>query len=171
MKHLFTLALLLAFYGNSNAQNAPLAKAWITTPTAKTFNWIDWAKAPALLKEATKLVRISDTRTVHDFAQEVLADNEGSIPSVHIAVIDVNGDGILGIGLWAGSRGWCGSSGCAFELYDNGGMLSVELTDYELRPAKGGVKSSANRFFPLQRNARCPYKSAADVPAVFKPKS
>lgn len=135
----------------------------VTHPADKEFKWVEWKKAPEALKNATRNIHMyTDNKTQKDVLlcdkiKEYLEDTvAGTIPAyVQIAAIDLNNDGIYGIAVSVSGSMWCGTAGCTFELYENGGLLTVNLgTDYGPNPASNGVKASNGRFFPLVANNR-----------------
>lgn len=168
MKPFFTAAIaaMLAFAplcGKAQSlNNIP-----VTKDTSAKFTWVDWNKAPQALKEATKLINTETGQTLYKFIQSVLTDEYGGNPRVDIALIDLNNDGVLGIGVHLQSRTWCGTAGCEYELYDNAGIIYVTLSDYDLKPASNGVRSSAKKFFVLEHNKKCQYHGLRDTPAIF----
>lgn len=128
----------------------------VTLSTDKVFKWYDWNKAPEYLKVASGYIHTFRNRqTLKD---EILIDKiEEFIKyecKVKIAAVDLDGNGIAGIAIFAeeGSA-CCGSRGCTLRLYDNGGLTTVDLgTDEVVIPAINGVTASTGRFFPLKSN-------------------
>lgn len=139
----------------------------VTKGTSPKFIWMDWAKAPQSLKEATKLINTESGETLYQFIQSVLTEKLSIEPRVDIALIDLNNDGVLGIGVHLNSQSWCGTAGCEYELYDNAGIIYVTLSDYDLKPAVNGVESSAKKYFVMEANKKCQYRGISTTPAIF----
>jgi hypothetical protein len=149
-------------------QDPGFDKLPVTLGTSPKFIWTDWTKAPQSLKDAAKLIITTRGDTLYNFIQSVVTNEDDPYAHVDVAVIDLNNDGVLGIGMLLSSRDWCGSAGCSYEIYDNAGILYVDLSDYDLKPAVNGVKSSAKKFFVMEANRRCQYKGIHDTPIIFK---
>ena len=158
---------LASFSNNADAQDKGFGKTPITLGTSSKFNWIDWTKAPQSLKDAAKLIITQRGDILYNFIQKVVTDEDDPNARVDVALIDLNNDGVLGIGILLSSRDRCGSAGCTYEMYDNAGIIYVSLSDYDLKPAVNGVKSSAKKFFGMEANKRCQYKGIRDIPAIF----
>ncbi|WP_118976742.1 hypothetical protein [Taibaiella koreensis] len=157
------LLMLASFCGNAQGfGNTPVTKG-----TSPKFIWTNWTKAPQSLKDATKLIITRRGSTLYDFIQSVLTEEDVAYPEVDIALIDLNGDGVLGIGIQLRSRSWCGTAGCAYEMYDNAGIIYVIVSDTDLKPAVNGVESSAKKYFVMEANKKCQYHGINDTPAIF----
>ena len=121
----------------------------VTLPTDKQFKWYKWESAPQDIKTASKYIKTYKTISLFD---EIKEDLENKC-DIQIAVTDFNNDGIAGLSIYESGNWCCGTLGCTYRFYDNGGLLMIDLgTDYEVTLSNNGVISSAKRFFPLKKN-------------------
>lgn len=121
----------------------------VTLPLFKAFKWYTWQNAPEYVKIASKYIKTGESTSLLNDIKEML---DGKC-EVKIAVTDLNNDGIAGLTVQASDCSCCcGTGGCIYGLYENGGLLTVDLrlTD-EVMPADNGVRASTGRFFPLKR--------------------
>lgn len=123
----------------------------VTFSSAKAFKWYDWDKAPEDLKIAAGFIttyKNTQTQKYETLKSEILQNIESNC-KVRIASVDLDEDGICSLAVSSAGSACCGTSGCMFELFDNGGVLSVDLrhTD-DVNPVQGGVKAKTGRFFP-----------------------
>ena len=144
----------------------------VTISSDKTFKWYKWEEAPDYIKTASKFIKTGETEILFDEINEYLNQK----CEVQVALIDFNSDGIAGLSIYTSNGSWCcGTSGCTFRLYENGGLLTVGLglTD-EIKPAKNGVTSSSGLFFPFKRNKFAAINNEEEIKKLFtynKPKT
>jgi hypothetical protein len=125
---------------------------YVTLSADKKFKWYKWEQAPKDFKNAARTITTKAGKSLLSVIDECYKYPD---PNVEIAAVDLDGDGICGLAVFLQSSGWCGTAGCHFELYDNGGMTTVDLgSDIEVKPSKHGVVASTGRFFPLIANTQ-----------------
>ena len=118
-----------------------------TVVTGK-FVWVEWKRAPEIMRNALKKVRSGNEGTGYELVLEAM--EEGC--SVLLAQHDLNGDGKPGVLVRNEDCSfYCGSAGCNMVAYDGGRKLY--FNDQEpnaARPGKGGVVTSQGVLIPLQ---------------------
>lgn len=155
------IILFLSFELNAQQQKLPfkIDPEYVTLFYDEDFKWYKWDKAPEDLKKAARFihnytdVQTSKEVTMFDQIQEHLE----SECKVQIAAVDLDGDGVCGLAIFSEGSSCCGTLGCMFALYENGGLKTVELgTDNFVLPARNGVEASTGHFFPLIRKTEIP---------------
>lgn len=129
----------------------------VTLSSDKVFKWYNWNQAPEALKNAARYIHTyKNTSTNEDVTlADQIAGFLNDKADVQIAAVDLDGNGVSGLAVYAEGSVWCGTGGCHFGLYDNGGLSIVDLsTDRDPLPAKSGVLSASKRFFPLRENTQ-----------------
>lgn len=129
-----------------------IAASMVTLPNDKAFKWYEWDKAPDDLKVAAGYLNMYTNRNTGKLATLLeyiqVRIKEGC--TVKIAAIDLDNDGVCGLIVNTAGMYCCGTAGCGFEVYDNGGLktVNVDVTRDDLVPAKNGITLN-RQLFPL----------------------
>ncbi|MDQ8051555.1 MAG: hypothetical protein REI78_00950 [Pedobacter sp.] len=145
--------------GNAVAINP----ADVTIPANKKFKWYAIKKAPAALIAATKAIKVHGK----SLWETIKEDYEGC--EVQLAAIDLNQNNVYGIAISAAGSLCCGSRGCTYDFYEDGGSLTCDLgTDYDVMPGNNGVIASTGKFFALHPLGNIDAAGKAKLAQLFK---
>ena len=111
----------------------------IQAQSSKSFKWVAWKNVTPKTKAELKKIQNSKEVSAYDYIIETLEDCD-----IEVAVLDMDGDGIMEYAVGSEGRICCGSRGCGVTIYRNGGKQQVLLSDFwhNIKPAKNGVISS-----------------------------
>ena len=150
---LFSIAL---FACGNGTEKQPLPTSDTAAPTPDTtgassgaFVWVAWDQVPPAVKDELRTYGYPQGKdNVGDDTQAAFDDG----CDVQVAQHDFNGDGVPGIVITKQCMDWCGTAGCAFDVYEDHGKLRIGLVDHveAVAPARNGVTTSAGIFMPLE---------------------
>lgn len=157
MKYVTLASVLLAACGQNATESGttstdsiPAGAVSNSEPAeaAGQFHWVAWADVPADVK--AELRTYSAGAEGVTIGVETQADADGGC-DIQVARHDFDGDGKPGIVITRQCMDYCGTAGCAFEVYENGGRSRIQLVDQveDVLPAKNGVTTSAGLFIAL----------------------
>lgn len=115
----------------------------------KKITWVPWLKVPIEVKNKLKTIKTYGAETIYKTILENIEEGDKAF----VAILDLDGDGKPGYAIAFNGSYSCGNRGCSVSFFEKDGKTSIELVDHweMIKPAKGGVISSANKFFPLQK--------------------
>jgi hypothetical protein len=124
----------------------------ITQAGDKAFKWYEWPNAPEDLKTAAGYIVCYTNRQTNKPVTLLETINryvDGAKCTLRIAAIDLNGNGIAGLAISASGMNCCGTAGCTYMAYEDGGISYQDISAHgEADPANGGIKGdgSTNLF-------------------------
>ena len=115
------------------------------------FDWVTWNKVPAKTKNDLKAVKADKKTSFYEAIMQHKNDGMEDL-DINFCALDTDKDGKMEYFLFLGGMDWCGSEGCTFEAYKNGGLKQIHLIDQPegVRPAKNGMLSSSGKLIPYE---------------------
>jgi hypothetical protein len=116
-----------------------------------SFTWTTWDKVSLKIKNELKAVKIDKNTSVYNSILKYKKDGVRD-SDLSVAVIDMDKDGKSEYAIAIQASEWCGSLGCALEVYKDGGKKQIHLTDEieSVKPQKNGVLSSQGKLITFE---------------------
>jgi len=140
----------------------------ITLPNDTKFKWYNWKNAPTAIKTAASYIYVYRDRFTQEYVNLIgyISNHSECTPSV--AIIDLNNDGVFGVAVAFEGRNCCGTLGCMFNVFENGGLLTTGSDNsHDLLPSQNGVKVDDGSLRKLVANSAVPV-DAKKITSLFK---